>query len=204
MAMDMTKLLEGDLVSAARRRLITKLQNTPDMLGTGGLVGQDGVDGKPQGAYSQAWVFPGLDNDGRPLRPVEGSNKVSVTILGRDHWNSNPHNTMSMPVLRFLIFADTMRQPDGNPAGRVADLRVKKAAKLIDELFHVADNGSRAFRAGEQGSDGHLWNEGLDEELYVISCYRSPGGGLNITDVIDNDFAVRGDLRYEVALRDWG
>lgn len=212
-------LLEDDLVSAARRRLIDAfvaadaarvaagLQNL--YLGPGGLIGQDGVDNHPAGPYSEAWVFPGLDNEGRPLRDVEGSNKCSVTILGRDHWNSNQHNTMNMPVLRFLIYGDTVRQADGNPAGRMADLRVKKVAKLIDHTFHIADNFAgerrrlRELDLLETNPDGHLWNPGKAEELYVIACLRSPGGGLNMMDVMDNDYAVRGDLRYEVSLRDW-
>jgi len=202
MAISLQDLVAGDLVSAARRRLIDAfvaddlvnagLGADQWWLAPGGLIGKDGQDGAPAGVYSEGWVFPGLDADGRPLRPVEGSNKVSVTIMERDQWGSNAHNTMVMPVLRILIFADTVRDPNGNTAGRFADLRCRKVAGFIDKVFHDAANKN------------HWWNVGKSEEMYVVACYRTPGGGLNVTDIPDNDYAVRGDLRYEVSLANWG
>lgn len=210
MSVTLADLVVGDLPAAARRRLLDAFKadddervanaQTPLWLAVGGLIGKDGQDGAKAGVHNEGWVFPGLDNEGRPLRPVEGSNKVSVTLLNRDHWNTNQHNTMSMPVLRILIHADTVRQSDGNTAGRYAELRVRKVAEFIDGVFHGADNGGYARTQGWDGPDGHVWNPGKSEELYVIACLRTPGGGLNIMDIPDNDYAVRGDLRYEISL----
>lgn len=162
------------------------------MLGPGGLVGQDGIDGMPNGPYSEAWVFPGLDNDGKPLRPVEGTNKCSIVVTDRDHWGTNQHNTMIMPLLRVHIFADTIRDENGNPTGRFADLRCKALARVVDKAFHDPANIT------------HVWNEGMPEELSIIAAVRSSGGGLNITDIPDQDFAVRGVLNYELSLANWG
>lgn len=193
-AVTLTDLLQSDIVSAARRRLLTAF-NTDDTanagstqwwLTPGGLIGKDGQDGSDPGPWYEGWVFPGVDNDGRPLRSVEGSNKVSVTITDRDTWGVNQNNSMRMPLLRVLIFADTARQPDGNPAGRYADLRCRKTAEFIIKLFDDVSNSV------------HLWNPGQPEELSIVSCVVQ--SGLSIQDIPDNDYAVRGSFTLAVAL----
>lgn len=197
------QLLKGDLVSAARRKLLDHLAATPGMLGPGGLIGQDGVDGQPAipgNAYGptdlagrpNGWVFPGLTDGGLPFRPVEGTGKVSVSIVDRDHWGTNQHNTMAMPLLRIFIFADTLRDANLEPLGRWADLMCRKVGEQIDLCFHNPQN------------DEHVWNPGQPEELDIVACVRSSGGAINVTDIADNDYAVRGVLFYEVSLQNWG
>lgn len=190
----LSDLLQSDLVSAARRRLLDAFNadDAANVAGTqwwlvpGGLIGRDGVDGHDIGPASEGWVFPGLDNDGRPLRSVEGSNKVSVTFSDRDTWGTNAHNTMRMPLLRVLVFADTDRQPDGNPAGRYADLRARKTAQFIVDLFHDAGNFVK------------VWNPGQSEELPIAACILQ--SGISISDIPDNDYAVRASFTLAVSL----
>lgn len=172
-------LLQGDLVASVRVRLLDALV-AANLIPT--VVGADGQAGQPTGPYSDGWVFPAANEDGDPLRMVEGTGKAAITLHAKDEWGANTHNTMHFPVLTVLIFADSSRNADGQPAARDAELRCKAVARVVDKLLHDSANAS------------HDWPLGLR----VHSCLRE-SMGLVIMDVPKGDGVVRGQLRYDVA-----
>jgi hypothetical protein len=183
MAIDPAYLV-GDVVASARVRLVGALV-AANLVGP--VVGADGVGTQPVGPYSDAWVFPAAEEDGRPLRAVESTGLTAVTLHVKDEWGANVHNTMHFPVLTVLIFADCSRDPEGNPTARDAELRCKAVAKVIDKTLHDPANVN------------HDWPLGLR----VHSCLRE-SMGLTIMDIPNGDGAVRGQLRYDVATDQFG
>lgn len=168
-------LLEGDLVSSAREKL---LQAFIDAGQVGPLIGKDD---NPTDPFYTGWVFAGPDHASAPSRDVTNTGKVAVVLFSRNYWGSNMHNTVRMPTLTVLIWADATRfDGTSSRAAEDADLKAKAAAKTIRRTFHDAANAD------------HDWPLGLS----VISSVAD--GDLDLTDVPGSDYAVRGAMNFSV------
>lgn len=168
-------LLAGDLVSSAREKVLQALIDA-NMVGT--LIGKDD---NPTDPFYTGWVFAGPDHASAPSRDVTNTGKVAVVLFCRNSWGSNMHNTVRMPTLTVLIWADATRfEGTVSRAAEDADLKAKAVARVIRATFHDAANAD------------HDWPLGL----YVISSVAD--GDLDITDVPGSDYVVRGALNFSV------
>jgi hypothetical protein len=173
------ELTAGDLQASALQRLRTAL-TAAGLIGD--EVGRDGSGGQPSGPFSDGWLFAGFDNDGNPLRRVEGTGLSAITIQSRDSWAVNEHNTQEFPVLVVSIYTDCLRDGMGNVASRDADMRCRRIAKVVRSTFHLP--------AGPNGD----WPGGVR----VTSSLSVQD--LSLMDIPDSDGAVRGVLRFHLAL----
>lgn len=171
-------LLEGDLVSSARQKLLTALTDA-GLIGT--VVGKDATGG----TWASGWVFSDSGNDLSPSRSIAATGKAAVVVSSRSAWGSNNHNTARFPVLQILIYADPTRVPNSpSRAAEDADLKAKAIAKVVRKTFHDAAN------------EDHNWPLGVQ----VISSVAA--GDLELTDIPNSDYAVRGIQRFNLQLVD--
>lgn len=172
MSIDPT-LLEGDLVSSARAKLMTAAAS---LIGT--LIGKDAT-GDP---FSDGWIFAGADQEGRPYRDPAATGKCAVVLTEAAPWGTNAHNTARMPSLQVQIYCDPSRDANGNIAARDERLKCRKIAKTVHRCFHDAANRD------------HSWPNNL---LVVSSTCSSD---LSITDVPNSDGICRGTLVFSIQL----
>lgn len=170
-------LLQGDLVSSARDKLLTALT-------AAGLVGS--VVGKDTtGVWASGWVFSDSGNNLAPSRDPLGTGKVAVVLSSRTSWSSNMHNTARFPVLQVLVYADPTRQAGSvSRAAEDADLKAKAVARVVRKTFHDAANKD------------HIWPYALE----VVSSVAD--GDVELTDIPGSDYAVRGLQRFNLQLSD--
>lgn len=151
-----------------------------------GLIGTDAeADAPDEEKLEKAWIFQGLDKDGRPFRNAEGSGTSVVVLSSRDDWAAaNRHNTWTFPALQMLVYTDSDRNSDGSLVTRNAVSKCKEIMRALNRCFHLVGNTEE-----DQAWPG----------LRVHSCLQA-GGGLRITDVPDAEdgATVRGEYRYEV------
>lgn len=132
--------VEVDLVTAAHQRLSAYLPFQQLVLE--GLIGTEAAVGAPDIEKLQgAWLFQGLDDEGRPFRDPEGSGTSVVVLSERREWAApNRHNTADFPALQMLIYTDSTRAADGSVLTRDAGMKVKHIAKVLDRCFHLVQN----------------------------------------------------------------
>lgn len=170
-----------DLVTSAHQRLSAYLPFQALVLE--GLIGTDAADTATDAEkLAAAWLFQGLDDEGRPFRDPEGSGTSVVVLSENTEWTGpNRHNTAHFPALQMLIYMDSTRAEAGAPTSLDARRKLKHVARILDRCFHLVGNLS----------EDHAW-PGLD----VHSCVRATG--LDIRDVPGTQSAtVRGEYRYE-------
>lgn len=146
----------------------------------------DGLIGSETGAsdpVEAAWLFRGLDDDGRPFRDPEGSGAACVTIMDRASWaGPNMHNTADFPMLQVLVYADSTRNTDGSTITRDATDRARHISNMLHPLFH------------DVGNQNHVW-----AGLYVVSSVGA--SGLSLRDIpATNGECVRAERTYNVVL----
>lgn len=189
-----------DLATAAVQRLRDYLPF--QQLVADGVVGTDANDAAPLAEkVEQAWLFQGLDRDGRPFRDPEGSGRCVVVLSERREWASaNPHNTASFPALQMLIYADSSRLSDGAPWIRDADRKCKHVFKKLDPRFHNPSNQTEDRRWSYVEKIVHP--DGAVEALpsKVIQVHSSlRGSPFTIGDVPGtNEYTVRGEVSYNM------
>lgn len=129
-----------DLVTAATRRL--RAFPAFQLLVSQGFIGTDAYDSDTLPTkVSAAWLFQGLDNEGRPFRDPEGSGKAAIVLTERSEWAApNRHNTAYFPELQMLIYMDSTRDEDGSLVSPDADSKTKHVFRLLDRCFHLVGN----------------------------------------------------------------
>lgn len=127
-----------DLATAAYQRLAAFPDFQDAVLS--GFVGTDAASGATGAEkLASAWLFQGLDDEGRPYRDPEGTGTGVVVLSERNEWASpNRHNTASFPVLQMLIYMDSTRNEDGSPLIPDASTKAKTLAHHLDRCFHLA------------------------------------------------------------------
>lgn len=197
MPLDLTDI---DLSTAAFHRLKTYPPFADMVLATlldqpRPLIGTDAADIDPQeDRLAQAWVFQGLDREGRPFRDPEGTGQAVVVLSERREWaGANSHNTASFPALQVLIYADSTRDSEGAPLVRDAARKCKHIFNRIDRLFHNPGNTQDSQRWAVPDMD--ILGQERARVLDVHSLVR--GGQFSIEDVPGtNEFTVRGEAVY--------
>lgn len=172
----------ADLVTSAVQRLIA-FEPFQELILTG-VVGTDAASTDTDEAkLASAWLFQGLDDEGRPFRDPEGSGLTTVVLSGRaGEWSApNRHNTVSFPALQALVYTDSDRNEDGSLALRNADQKCRAVAKVLDQCFHIVRNAPQ----------DQVW-----PGMYVHSCVRS--SRLSLRDVpTTQSLVVRGEMTYD-------
>lgn len=151
---------------------------------TDGLIGTDATapTATPQEKIDAAWVFQGLDDEGRPFRDPEGTGKAVVVLSSRSEWTTpNQHNTAAFPALQVLIYVDSTRTVGGSEIAPDALQKAQHIAKRVNARFHLVANRS----------EGQKWGD-----MYVHSCLRS--NPMDIRDVPGTHAkTVRVEMKYD-------
>ncbi len=146
------------------------------------FIGSDYDDGaSPQDRLAAAWLFQGLNEEGRPFRDPEGSSRAAVVVSQRSEWSApNQHNTLGFPRLQILVYSDSTRLEDGSAPVLDALDRGEVIMRFMHRLFHRPQN------------DVHYW-----DTLPIVS---SLGGSLlDVRDVPGTQGAtVRLERTYNV------
>lgn len=173
--------IDVDIASAAYDRLVS--DPVFQQMVEDGLIGTDAAPtATPAERLAAAWVFQGLDDEGRPFRNPEGSGTGVVVLTARSEWSApNRHNTAAFPVLQILVYMDSTRNADGAAVSPDATAKVKHVAKRINRRFHLVANRE----------SGQKWGT-----LWVHSSLRS--GLLDVRDVpMSHSLTVRAEMKYE-------
>lgn len=132
--------VELDLVTAAYQRLAA----FPDFqsMVLNGLIGTDAASAALDSEkLAKAWLFQGLDDEGRPFRDPEGSGTSVVVLAEHNEWTGpNRHNTAFFPRLQILIYTDSTRAANGAVGAQDARRKTKHIAKRLDRCFHLVGN----------------------------------------------------------------
>ncbi len=170
-----------DLVTAAVRRL--RASDVFAELVDNGYIGTDAPDSADLTTkIAQAWLFQGLDNDGRPYRDPEGSGTGAVVLSEREEWTApNRHNTAYFPQLQMLIYMDCTRDAAGAPEEQDADRKVKHAFRLLDRVFHLTGNTEE-----DQDWAGYRVHSSVRGSRFVIRDVPQ-----------SQSYTVRGEATYE-------
>lgn len=172
--------LDLDLVTAAHTRL-SEFAAFQELV-EAGLIGTDADAAAPLAEkVSKAWLFQGLDDEGRPFRDPEGSGTSVIVLSERREWaGPNPHNTAYFPALQMLVYTDSARGTEGEILTRDADRKCKHIFRRLDRCFHLPSN---------QPED-RSW-----PGMPVYSSLR--GAGFELGDVPGTNAAtVRGEVVY--------
>lgn len=140
-------------------------------------------------ADNTPWLFQDTAEDNRPFRDPKGTGKATVVVGFRDSWGVNRHNTMAMPVIQVLVYADLSRHVDGTPQGRDAKDRALRVWSALDSLLHDtggALSGHKVTLANPVAS------------VTFVSSARTEGP--SVMPVPDGDGMERLMARYEVAV----
>jgi hypothetical protein len=178
----MTADLRIDLVTAAVQRL--RAYAPFQQLLAEGLIGTDADDtASAEVRLAKAWLFQGLDNEGRPFRDPEGSGTSVIVLSERGEWaTANAHNSAYFPSLQMLVYTDCSRDADGGVVMRDGDRKAKHIFRILDRCFHLPGNApvDRAWPG-----------------LMVHASVR--GNPFTLTDVPGTEtYTVRGEARYDV------
>lgn len=149
------------------------------------LVGVDVgemADGTP-------WLFQDTYDDNRPFRDPKGTGMAAVVVGFRDSWGVNAHNTMGMPLIQVLVYADLTRHVDGTPQARDAKDRAVRVWEAVDALLHDSGGVLGGLRVT-------LTNPATTVTL--VSSQRAEGP--SVLPVPDGDGMERLMARYEVAV----
>lgn len=190
-------VLDLDLVAFAYHRL--RDDSEFQKMVTDGLIGTDAADTATADAkVAQAWLFQGLDSEGRPFRDPEGSGKAVVVLSERREWaGANPHNSPAFPALQMLIYADSDRNSDGTPTTRNADRKCKHIFKRLDRRFHRPAHPAtdQRWTLPETVTNPDGSTTVLTRYMHVHSCLR--GAPFVIGDVpLTGAYTVRGEAVY--------
>ena len=150
------------------------------------LVGTDiGVleDGEP-------WLFQDTYDDNRPYRAPKGTGKAAVVVGFRDSWGTNRHNTMGMPMVQVLVYADLTRASDGTPQARDGASRALRVWEAIDAVLNDVGGSLSGYRVVVQNP--------TTATVTFVSSLR--GEGPSVMPVPDGDGMERLMARYEVAV----
>lgn len=173
--------MDVDLSTAAYDRLIG--DPAFQQMVSEGLIGTDAAVGATDAEkIAGAWLFQGLDDEGRPFRDPEGTGTSVVVLSSRTEWSSpNRHNTANFPVLQVLIYSDSTRDANGMTLAPDATRRVKHVAKRINDRLHLAANTQ----------EGQRWGD-----AWIHSSLRS--NAMDIRDVPGTQsLTVRAEMKYE-------
>lgn len=137
----------------------------------------------PEEILSAAWLFQGLDDEGRPYRDPEGSSTSVVVLSERADWAiPNRHNTAAFPQLRMLVYTDCSRDADG---GVLMEDATNKCLYVFGQL-------NRCF---------HLPQNTLADQMWPgLRVHRSvAASGMEVQEVPGtNSHTVRGERTYEL------
>lgn len=183
--------LRLDLVTAAIARL--RGYAPFQQLVLDGLIGTDATG--PEESIAKAWLFQGLDNEGRPFRDPEGSGQSVIVLSERGEWASaNSHNSAYFPILQMLVYTDCTRDADGAVLKRDADRKAKHIFRILDRCFHlVGERTDQPYAVVVEVFD----DVPVERRFFVASSLR--GNPFTLTDVPGTEaYTVRGEARYDV------
>jgi hypothetical protein len=135
------------------------------------------------------WLFQDTYDDNRPFRDPKGTGKAAVVVGFRDSWGVNGHNTMGMPMVQVLVYADLSRNADGTPQARDAKNRATRVWETIDAILHDVRGSLSGVKV--------VLSEPVGADFTFVSSRRREGP--SIMPVPDGDGMERLMARYEVA-----